>query len=76
MNATLKVKNDSEQVVSLILTDEPTRNLDRENAEIVIRSLVGFADTGGSVLLVTHNPYVVQHATKTLHLENGSMRNN
>lgn len=56
---------------SLILADEPTGNLDRENAEIVIRSLVEFADTGGSVLLVTHDAYAVQYATKTFHLEKG-----
>ena len=61
---------------SLILADEPTGNLDRENAEIVIRSLVEFADTGGSVLLVTHDAYAVQYATKTLYLENGRVRNN
>ena len=61
---------------SLILADEPTGNLDRENAEIVIRSLVEFAETGGSVLLVTHDAYAVRHATKTLYLENGRVRNN
>ncbi len=60
---------------SLILADEPTGNLDRENAEIVIRSLVEFAETGGSVLLVTHDAYAVRHATKTLYLENGRVRN-
>ena len=60
----------------LILADEPTGNLDRENAEIVISSLVEFAQTGGSVLLVTHDAYAVQYATRTLHLENGCVRNN
>jgi ABC-type lipoprotein export system ATPase subunit len=60
----------------LILADEPTGNLDRENAEIVIKSLVEFAQTGGSVLLVTHDAYAVQYATRTLHLENGRVRNN
>ena len=61
---------------SLILADEPTGNLDRENAEIVIRSLVEFADTGGSVLLVTHDAYAVQYATRTLRFEKGRVRNN
>jgi len=61
---------------SVILADEPTGNLDRENAEIVIRSLVEFADAGGSVLLVTHDAHAVQYATKTLHLENGRVRDN
>lgn len=60
----------------LILADEPTGNLDRENAEIVIKSLVEFAETGGSVLLVTHDAYAVKYATRTLHLENGRVRDN
>ena len=58
----------------LILADEPTGNLDRENAEIVIKSLVEFAEKGGSVLLVTHDAYAVKYATRTLHLENGRVR--
>lgn len=61
---------------NLILADEPTGNLDRENAEIVIESLVEFANRGGSVFLVTHDASAVQYATRTLHLENGRMRNN
>lgn len=60
---------------NVVLADEPTGNLDRENAEIVIKSLAEFAGTGGSVLLVTHDMYAVQHATKTLRLENGKIRN-
>jgi ABC-type lipoprotein export system ATPase subunit len=60
---------------NLILADEPTGNLDRENAEIVIESLVEFANIGGSVFLVTHDAYAVQYATRILHLENGRMRN-
>jgi len=60
---------------NLILADEPTGNLDRENAEIVIKSLVEFANMGGSVFLVTHDAYAVQYATRSLHLENGRMQN-
>jgi ABC-type lipoprotein export system ATPase subunit len=60
---------------NVVLADEPTGNLDRENAEIVIKSLAEFASTGGSVLLVTHDMYAVQYATKTLHLESGKIRN-
>jgi ABC-type lipoprotein export system ATPase subunit len=59
----------------LILADEPTGNLDKENAKIVIQSLVDFAKTGGSVLLVTHDAYAVQYTTRTLHLVNGRMQN-
>lgn len=60
---------------NLILADEPTGNLDRENAEIVIKSLVEFANMGGSVFLVTHDAYAVQYANRSLLLENGRMRN-
>ncbi len=40
----------------VILADEPTGNLDPENAEIVIKALSGFAADGGAVLMVTHHP--------------------
>lgn len=39
---------------SLILADEPTGNLDRENAGAVIERLCRFVCSGGSVLMVTH----------------------
>jgi len=60
---------------NIILADEPTGNLDRENAEIVIKSLAEFASTGGSVLLVTHDTHAAKYTTRTLHLENGKIRN-
>jgi len=40
----------------VILADEPTGNLDPENAEIVLKALSGFAANGGAVLMVTHHP--------------------
>jgi len=40
----------------VILADEPTGNLDPENAEIVLKALSGFAADGGAVLMVTHHP--------------------
>lgn len=60
---------------NLILADETTGNLDRENAKIVIESLVEFANKGDSVFLVTHDTSAVQYVTRTLHLENGRIRN-
>lgn len=38
----------------VLLADEPTGNLDPENADIVLKQLVAFADQGGAVLMVTH----------------------
>ena len=39
----------------LLLADEPTGNLDRENTAIVIDTLADFAQAGGAVLMVTHS---------------------
>src|SRR5437764_5922627 len=40
----------------LHLADEPTGNLDRENAAVVLGHLAEFAGSGGAVLLVTDDP--------------------
>jgi putative ABC transport system ATP-binding protein len=55
----------------LLLADEPTGNLDAENAEIVLRHLREFADAGGSVLLVTHDSRAVSYAQQVIQLHGG-----
>jgi ABC-type lipoprotein export system ATPase subunit len=57
---------------SLILADEPTGNLDRENADIVLGVLVDFARQGGGVLLVTHDPIAAERADLELRMQDGS----
>ena len=57
----------------LILADEPTGNLDRENAEIVLRHLEEFAAAGGTILLVTHDATMAERADRTLHLQEGRL---
>ena len=57
----------------LILADEPTGNLDPENAAEVIRHLVEFHRGGGTVVLVTHGEVVNVHADRTLSLEQGRL---
>jgi ABC-type lipoprotein export system ATPase subunit len=52
----------------LLLADEPTGNLDRENAEIVLGHLADFADRGGGVLLVSHDADAVKHADFVIQL--------
>ena len=56
-----------------LLGDEPTGNLDRANAEIVIGHLVDFARGGGAVLLVTHSPDVAARAGRTVTLSAGRL---
>jgi len=60
---------------SLILADEPTGNLDTENAERVLHALSAFAAAGGAVLLVTHDDRAASHAHKTEFLINGVLNN-
>jgi putative ABC transport system ATP-binding protein len=57
----------------LLLADEPTGNLDRENAEIVLNFFTEFAESGGSVLMVTHSESAAAAAHRTIHLEYGKI---
>jgi putative ABC transport system ATP-binding protein len=55
----------------LILADEPTGNLDSENGERVLTHLREFADSGGGVLLVTHDEQAISKADNTVRLQDG-----
>ena len=57
----------------VIMADEPTGNLDDENAELVLNHLKSYAEDGGCVLLVTHSTSAVKYATRILNLKNGSI---
>jgi ABC-type lipoprotein export system ATPase subunit len=52
----------------VILADEPTGNLDRDNATAVLRVFRRAADAGRTVVIATHDPYVLEHADKVLSL--------
>ena len=55
----------------ILLADEPTGNLDRENADTVLGYLAEFARDGGAVLLVTHDPQAAQFAHQVIRIEAG-----
>jgi len=57
----------------LILADEPTGNLDPENAAEVIRHLAEFHRAGGTVVLVTHGSAADTQADRILRLEQGRL---
>ena len=57
----------------IIFADEPTGNLDDENAEIALTHLRNYVSGGGSVLLVTHNAKAADYATRTLTMKKGSL---
>jgi len=55
----------------LLLADEPTGNLDPENAECILDRLAAFAGEGGSVLMVTHDKRAAERATRSIRMEKG-----
>lgn len=57
----------------IILADEPTGNLDDENAELVLAHLRDYVAAGGSVLLVTHNAHAAEYATRVVKMQQGHL---
>jgi ATP-binding cassette, subfamily C, bacterial CydD len=55
---------------SLVVLDEPTANLDPENAAAVTRAIEGLGD-GRTVLVIAHRPELVARADRTVRLEGG-----
>jgi len=55
----------------VLLADEPTGNLDGDNAGIVLGYLVEFARGGGAVLLVTHDDRAAELADRTIRMRQG-----
>ena len=55
----------------LLLADEPTGNLDDASGRVVLEALAEFADAGGAVLLVTHDPAAAARADRIVELIGG-----
>jgi len=53
----------------VLLADEPTGNLDRESAEVVLGHLADFARGGGAVLLATHDLEAASRAQRIVRLD-------
>lgn len=59
----------------LVLADEPTGNLDPENATEVFHQLQDFHHAGGTVLLVTHGAMGDTYADRVLEMRVGAVAN-
>jgi putative ABC transport system ATP-binding protein len=59
---------------TLVVCDEPTGDLDRENAEDILKLLQMLnRDRGKTIIMVTHDPRAADHASRTLHLDKGRL---
>ena len=59
---------------SLILADEPTGNLDTKTGEIVLGTFQALNDNERrTIILITHEPYVAEHAERIIHIRDGSI---
>jgi putative ABC transport system ATP-binding protein len=59
---------------SILFADEPTGNLDADNAAIVLKTMKQFAENGGAVLMVTHDNRALEFATRKIALREGSIQ--
>ncbi|EEP3707615.1 ABC transporter ATP-binding protein [Campylobacter jejuni] len=58
----------------LLLTDEPTGNLDEANEQIVLQTLQKLKNEGKTIVLITHNPDLAKFADRTLILQHGVLK--
>ena len=58
---------------SLILADEPTGNLDSKTGEIILKTFQDLNNQGRTVILITHEKYIAEHAKRTISLKDGEI---
>ena len=59
---------------TLILADEPTGNLDTKTGEIVLDTFQRLhSDQGPTIILITQEPYVAEHAGRIIHIRDGEI---
>ena len=56
---------------SIILADEPTGNLDTQSSEEILELLHELHDGGATIVMVTHEPGIAEHAERVIYLRDG-----
>ncbi|MDR3686901.1 MAG: ABC transporter ATP-binding protein [Coriobacteriia bacterium] len=57
----------------LILADEPTGNLDTKTGEHILSTFQRLNDQGRTIVLITHEPDVGEHAKRIVHVQDGKI---
>jgi lipoprotein-releasing system ATP-binding protein len=58
---------------AVVLADEPTGNLDRKNGELVADIFHELADTGQTIVIVTHDLTLAHKARRIVHMDDGGI---
>jgi putative ABC transport system ATP-binding protein len=58
---------------AIILADEPTGNLDSKTGDIVLSTFQKLNAQGKTIILITHEPYVAEHADRIIIIRDGSI---
>jgi len=60
---------------SIILADEPTGNLDSKTGEEIMALFADIHSKGNTIILVTHEEYIAEHAARIIRLRDGLIEN-
>ncbi len=59
---------------TIILADEPTGNLDSKTGDLVLETFQRLHKEGRTVILITHEPYVAEHAERIIIVKDGLLQ--
>jgi len=58
---------------AIIFADEPTGNLDSKTGEIVLKTFQNLNKQGRTVILITHEKYIAEHAKRIISIKDGEI---
>ncbi len=59
---------------SILLADEPTGNLDSKSGVEIMKIFDDLHGQGNTIILVTHEEYIAEHADRTIHIFDGKVK--